>query len=244
MRSSSRRSLVAALLLVSAMTMLTGCGDEGAHLPAGMTGASAAVLQESTGTDAISSALGADPGASPASLTSPIDDPILGDTGPDIDLLSMDTDDPFAAAQSAWDDTAGALTPTTFDDSFNDGFQRVGYGGRGYGDGLFGTAFSTAGAWGGLGVASMGNAGFIDPGMDAGIDPGFDAGIDPGFDAGAGFDPGMDVGMDPGVGFDPGMDASVGFDPGMDVAADPGFADVGGMDAGMMDVGFDAGVGF
>jgi hypothetical protein len=42
MRTTSRRPITTSLVLVGAMVLFAGCGDEGAHLPAGMSGSSAA----------------------------------------------------------------------------------------------------------------------------------------------------------------------------------------------------------
>jgi len=261
MRTSSIRPLATTLVLVGAMTLFAGCGDEGAHLPAGMSGSSASYTGGATGIDAVDSVLGEDPGPATAGIGSAgVDDPVLaGYDGVDsVDGSSLD--DAYARAANDWTENEGSGSTALLDDPYGDDLMPVGYGrgygdDYGYGDGIFGTALSAAG-YGGAGLMDAGLYGGDDLGMmDAGIDDvdmfddtGFDAGfVDTGFDAG-GFDAGaMDIGFeDPG--FDAGI-ADVGMDVGMDAGfVDPGFdagIDVGGFDAGVVDVGgFDAGIGF
>ncbi len=216
MRTSSRRPIATSLLLVGSMFLLAGCGDQGAHLPAGMTGSSAAYA----GTTAVG-------------VSTMVDDPVLaGYDGIDA-VGGLGTDDVYGRAIADWNETEGALggLDTDIEDDFgDDGFLPVGYGGGGYGYGDdFGygggygygngimTAAMSGGGWGGAGLM---DAGFVDPGFE---DPGFvDAGFDPGF---------ADVGMDPGF-------ANVGFDPGF-VDAGVGVADIGVADVGIVDAGIE-----
>ncbi len=246
MRTAYRRPIATSLLLIGAMTLFAGCGDEGAHLPAGMTGSSAAYA--SAGGNDI---LGGDPGPQNAGVTSQIDDPVLAGYDGIDEVGSLGTDDVYGRAISDWNDTEGSMSGLDSDIGLEDDFLPAGYGGYGggygYDDGMgfnsgygYGNGLMTA-AMGGAGYGNAGlmDAGFVDPGFedpgfeDPGfIDAGFDAGMDPGF-VDAGFDPGIaDVGMDPGfvdAGFDPGI-ADVGFDPGF---VDAGIADVGMVDAGI-----------
>jgi hypothetical protein len=261
MRSNLRRPIITTLTLVGAMSLFAGCGDPGAHLPAGMTGSSAAYTSSQSGV--VDSVLGGDPGPATTGVSSMVDDPVLSGYDDAAMLDGIETSDVFQQAASDWNDNEGSVTtmssnlddlgldddpmPVGYDSGYgygggygNDfGAGSYGYGGAGLQSASFG-----ADAYGGIGAMDAGimDAGFDDGGiMDAGFDPGFDAGFDPGLDVGgfdAGFDPGMDVG-----GFDPGF-ADAGFDPGLDVGGfdagfDPGM-DVGGFDAG----GFDAGFGF
>jgi hypothetical protein len=226
-------------MLVGASFLLTGCGDEGAHLPAGMTGSSAA-YSSATGNDVVDSVLGSDPGPQMAGVSTMVDDPVLAGYDGIDSLDGAGLDDPYSRAIADWSETEGSLGTMDgeFDD-YDDDFMPVGYGGDGYGygDDLYGYGGGVLGAaaYGGYGDAGfmdagMMDAGFEDPGlMDAGFeDPGF---ADPGF-VDAGFDAGM---VD--VGFDPGVDPGIGMDAGF---VDPGI----GMDAGFADVGMDAGIVF
>jgi hypothetical protein len=226
------------LVLVGATFLFTGCGDEGAHLPAGMTGASAAYTGAS-GNDVIDSVLGSDPGPTMTGVSTQVDDPVLaGYDG--VDAGGLGIDDPYSRAMADWNETEGSvggLDEMGMDD-FDDDMMPVGYGGGGgygYGEDIYGGY-----GYGGNGLGAAAYGGFDNGGMmDAGMDPGFE---DPGF-ADAGFE-------DPGFA-DPGMDAGtmdVGFDPGVaDVGMDAGFVDPGvGMDAGFVDAGagMDAGIVF
>ncbi len=182
MRPKSRRPIAMLALLVGASVMFAGCGDEGAHLPAGMTGSSAALVT-TAGSDSI---LDNDPGQLDTTLTSNLEDPVLQDAS--LDTLDA-ADDPWAAASSDWDEHEGSVAASFSNDAlddvaFDDDFTPVGNYGSSYDDG-----------WGvGSGITSMASVSagamidpsFEDPGvMDAGID---DAGID---DAGV-----MDAGFD------------------------------------------------
>ncbi len=244
MRTAYRRPFATSLLLVSAMVLFAGCGDEGAHLPAGMTGSSAAYAGASGG-DGIDALLGGDPGPQAVGVSTMVDDPVLAGYDGIDEVGALATDDVYGRAISDWNETEGALSGLDSDINLDDdGFLPAGYGGYGggydsgygygNGNGLM-TAALNGGGYGGYGGnAGLMDAGFEDPGMmdpgfeDPGfVDPGLDAGIaDPGF-----VDPGFDAGMDPGfvdAGFDPGV-ADVGFDPGI---VDAGVADVGMIDAG------------
>lgn len=234
MRTTSR-PLATMLMLAGAMTLFAGCGDEGAHLPAGMSGSSASYTAGgTTGVDVIDDVLGGDPGPQTAGVSTMVDDPVLaGYDG----VEGAGLDDPYSRAINDWSETEGslgALDSSDLDDYGDDDLLPVGYGNGGYGGYGYGGNILGAAAYGGYGAgfqnAGMMDAGFEDPGlMDAGFeDPGF---ADPGLDAGT-----MDVGFDAGAGFDPGIDAGAGMDAGF---VDPGF-DAG---AGMVDVGFDAGAG-
>ncbi len=249
MRTKSRRPIATCLLLVGATFLLAGCGDEGSHLPAGMTGSS--TMYASAGSSSI---LDSDPGPLDAGVRSGVDDPVLADYDLVDQVSALSNDDPLARAAADWNDTEGSLggLDSGYDDfdDFDDPMYDDGYGGYGgygdgWGDGLYGYGNNLLGAaaYGGVGVAGYGGyGGFVDPGfgdpgiIDGGIDdPGF---IDGGFDAGF-VDAGMDVGfVDAGVdaGFDPGFADVGGFDVGGFDAGivDPGFADVGGFDAGIV----------
>jgi hypothetical protein len=224
MRTPNRRPVLATFALLASGVLLTGCGDPGNQLPAGMTGASAGYAgMQGAG----------------------VDDPVLADVSMIDELDAYGTDDPFMRAASDWNGHAGAAVGID-DLGFDDGPLPIGYGdfddgwGLGGGFGYGGSVLAAASMHGGWGGAAFFDGGFSDPGfMDAGFDdPGFDTGFDPGF-VNAGFDAGFDPGF-----VDAGFDA--GFDPGFDVGGfDPGFADVGGFDAGGFDAGgFDAGFGF
>ena len=241
MRPKSNRPIIMLAMLVGASFLLTGCGDEGAHLPAGMNGSSAA-YSSASGNDVIDSVLGADPGPTMTGVSTSVDDPVLAGYDGIDSADGLGIDDPYSRAVADWNETEGSLgglDDTGEFDDFDDDFMDVGYGGGGgygYGDDIYGgygyggNGLSAA-AYGGYGDAGMMDAGMMDPGFE---DPGFaDAGFeDPGF-----ADPGMDAGM---------MD--VGFDPGIaDVGMDAGFVDAGvGMDAGFVDagIGMDAGMVF
>lgn len=256
---TANRTRITAVLLVGATLLLTGCGDQGDHLPAGMSGSSS--MYGTGGGDL----LGGDPGPLDAGVRSGVDDPVLTDTSSLDEVGALSTDDPFQEAVSDWNEDAGVLGEGIDDlDAYAD-MEPIGYGG-GYGGG-YGSDWGRSGygyGAGVLGAAAYGSAvgmgaGFVDPGfedpgmLDAGLeDPGF---IDGGFDAGfvdAGLDVGfVDAGFD--AGFDPGMDAGfvdagvadVGFAGGFDPGMDAGFVDAGVADAGFVDVGgFDAGFGF
>jgi hypothetical protein len=229
--AASRRPLAAVLVLVGASFLFTGCGDPGAHLPAGSSGANYA---GGSGNDVIDSVFGTDPGPQMTGVQTSVDDPVLaGYDGIDtIDGLSGDgltsglgVDDPYNQAIADWNEHEGSID--AFDngvDDFDDDFEPVGYGG-GYDDGWgYGGDYGIAstGGWGGAGMMDAGfDPGVEDPGFtDAGFeDPGF---ADPGFDAAP-----VDVGMDPGV-VDAGVDSAAFMDPGA------GAVDVGGMDAGIV----------
>lgn len=225
MRTSSHRPIATTLVLLGAMTLFAGCGDQGDYLSASLSGSSSAYIG-ATGDER------------------PIDDPVLaGYDGVD-STTGLGIDDPYSRAVADWNETEGSLgglDDIGIDEFGDDDLMPVGYGADayGYGSDVYGLGSSGYGYGSNLyGAAAYGS--FDDPGlMDAGFDPGIedpgmiDAGfedpgfVDPGFDAGM-----MDVGMDPGV-IDAGMDA--GFvDPGFDA----GMVDVGGFDAGIgMDVG-------
>jgi hypothetical protein len=248
MRTAYRRPIATSLLLVGSMILFAGCGDDGAHLPAGMTGASAAY--SATGTDGVEGFLGGDPGPTTAGVSSQIDDPVLAGYDGIDEVGELGTDDVYGRAIADWNENEGSMSSLDSDIGLDDGgLMPAGYGGGygyddggfnagfGYGNGLMTAAMNGTG-WGGN--AGLMDAGFEDPGFaDAGfVDPGFE---DPGF-ADAGFDAGIaDPGfVDPGfaAGADPGF-VDAGFDPGVaDVGFDPGIAD-----AGVMDVGIDAGAG-
>ena len=258
MRTASRRPIATSLLLVGAMTLFAGCGDEGAHLPAGMTGSSAA-YSAGGGAEGVDAFLGGDPGPQTAGVTSQIDDPVLAGYDGIDEVGELGTDDVYGRAISDWNETEGALNGLDSDINLDDdGFLPAGYGGYGggygYDDGLgfnsgygYGNGLMTAAMSGvGYGDAGLMDAGFVDPGFeDPGfVDPGFeDPGfVDPGF-----VDPGFDAGIDPGFA-DPGFDAAVadpgfvdaGFDPGVaDVGFDPGFVDAGVADVGIVDAGIE-----
>lgn len=244
MRTAYRRPIATSLLLVGAMTLFAGCGDEGAHLPAGMTGSSAAYTSAG-GNDL----LGGDPGPSTAGVTSQIDDPVLAGYDGIDELDTLGTDDVYGRAISDWNETEGALNGLDSDINLDDdGFLPAGYGGYGGGYGSddgygYGNGIMTAAMSGvGYGNAGFMDAGFADPGFE---DPGF---IDPGFEDPGFVNPGfVDAGFDPGfvdAGFDPGF-VDAGFDPGFvdagvaDVGFDPGFVDAGVADAGMLDAGIE-----
>lgn len=252
MRTKASTRFATTLLMVGSLLLLSGCGDEGAHLPAGMMGGS--TYASSQGSDL----LGGDPGPLDGGVRSGVDDPVLTDTTGLDELGSLASDDPFQRAVSDWNDGTGSLgggiDDIDLDAGLDDDFLPAGYDGYGYGDGYgfddgygYGGNVLAAASYGGVGMdAGLIDPGFDDPGMiDAGLeDPGF---IDGGFDAGF-IDAGMDVGfVDAGfdAGFDPGF-ADVGFsDVGFDAGFDPGFADVGSFDVGGFDAGgFDAGFGF
>lgn len=243
MRTTFRRPTATPLVLVAAMVLFAGCGDEGAHLPAGMTGASAAHAG-TTGVDVLDDVIDGDPGPGTEGVSTMVDDPILaGYDGLDAaDGLSLD--DPYSQAINDWNETEGSIggldSMDSFDDFGDEGLMHAGYGGPGYGSGYglgygYGAGVLSAAAYGGSGAGGLMDAGLLDAGLeDPGLmDPGFeDPGFaDPGIDAGiadAGFDPGM---------VDPGIDAGV-IDAGMDVGMvgtgfDAGAIDVGGFDAGM-----------
>lgn len=262
MRTTKRRPIATPLLLVGAMVLFAGCGDEGAHLPAGMSGASASYAEGATGVDVIDDVLGGDPGPADAGVSTMVDDPVLtGYDGLDsVDGYSLD--DPYSQAVADWNDSEGSvggLSTLDLDAGMDDDFLPAEYGragglGAGWDDGLYGYGSGVLGAagYGGVGMmdgglmdAGMLDAGLDDPGlMDAGFDPGLDPGmVDPGLDAGmmgVGFDPGLvDPGIDPGV-IDAGLDAGfvdTGF---VDTGFDAGIADIGAVDVG----GFDAGIVF
>lgn len=246
MRTAYRRPIATSLLLIGSMVLFAGCGDEGTHLPAGMTGASAAV--STSGTDGVEAFLGGDPGPTTAGVTSQIDDPVLAGYNGIDDIGSLGTDDLYGRAESDWNENEGAMSGLDSDIGLDDpGFEPVGYGG-GYGNGGFDSGYgysnglmtAAVGNGGYGGNAGLVNAGFEDPGF---ADPGLDAGmVDPGFEDPGFADPGFDAGIaDPGF-VDPGFSAGaadVGFDPGVaDVGFDPGIAD-----AGVADIGIDAGAG-
>lgn len=231
------RPFTTSLMLLGAMALFAGCGDQDAHLPAGMSGASSA-YSGSTGVDVLDDVIDGDPGGSHAGVSSMADDPVLaGYDGVD-GTGGLGIDDPYSRAVSDWNETEGSLGGLDdLDPGMDDGMIPAGYGGYGDGYGYGGDVLGMglAGGYGGYGNvgvmdAGMMDAGFDDPGF---VDPGFE---DPGFDAGftsVGFDPGLvDPGIDAGV-VDAGMDA--GFvDPGFDAGVvDTGFADVGGFDAGI-----------
>lgn len=255
MRTAYRRPIATSLLLIGAMTLFAGCGDEGAHLPAGMTGSSAAYSSGSgEGIDAL---LGGDPGPQMTGVTSQIDDPVLAGYDGIDEVGQLGTDDVYGRAISDWNETEGSLSGLDSDIGLEDDFMPVGYGGYGggsgygYGNGLdagygYGNGVMTAamngGGYGGYGGnAGLMDAGFEDPGM---VDPGF---VDPGFEDPGFVDPGFDAGIDPGF-VDPGFDAGIadpgfvdaGFDPGVaDVGFDPGIVDAGIADVGMVDAGIE-----
>lgn len=254
MRTAYRRPIATSLLLVGSMVLLAGCGDEGAHLPAGMTVSSAA-YSSAGGGDGVDGFLGGDPGATTTGISSQIDDPVLAGYDGIDEIGELGTDDIYGRAISDWNETEGAMSGLDSDIGLDDdGFQPAGYGGYGggygnraglnsgygYGNGLMTAALNGNGYGGNAGLM---DAGFQDPGFaDAGfVDPGFE---DPGF-ADAGFDAGI---ADPGF-VDPGFDAGIadpgfvdaGFDPGVaDVGFDPGIVDAG---VGVADIGIDAGAG-
>lgn len=256
MRTRSKSPIATALVLVGAMTLFAGCGDEGSHLPAGMSNASASsATGGATGIDAVDDLLGGDPGPEQAGVSTMLDDPVLAGYDGIDSVGGLGIDDPYSRASEDWNSTEGSLGGLSgnYDLDSDDDLMPVGYGrGHGYGDdfgfgGYGGGVLATAmtGGWGGTG-------GIMDAGpMDAGLDTGLDmASMDPAVDM-SGMDMGVaDVGMDMG-GMDVGMvDADVGFDPGMDVGvADMGVPDVG-MDMGVADMGvadmgvMDAGVIF
>jgi hypothetical protein len=240
MRSTFRRPFITTLALVGAMTLFAGCGDPGAHLPAGMTGSSAAYTSSETGV--IDSVLGGDPGPSMAGVSSLVDDPVLSSYDGVDSLDGIETSDAFRQAANDWNENEGSanVMMSNLDDlGLDDDPMPVGSGyGNGSGYGGYGNGLDLGGyGYGGanLQAASFnGGYGGVDM-MDAGFDQGF---IDPGLDDGgfdAGFDPGMDVGgFDTGgfdAGFDPGIDTG-GFDAGFDPGLDTGGFDTGGFDAG------------
>lgn len=251
MRTTIRRPIATSLLLVGAMLLLTGCGDAGSHLPAGMTGSGSAHLTPAGG-----DVLGSDPGPLAAGVASGVEDPVLAGYDGLEEIDSLASDDPFSRASQDWSETEGSLSTmgsAALDDlGLDEGPMPVGHGGYddGWGSGGLGgygsVGLSSAGYGGGWG----GNAALVDGGMvGAGMDDlsGLDTGLeDPGFVDGA-FDAGfVDAGMD--VGFvDAGFDG--GIDPGFvdagaaDFGVDPGFVDTGFADVGAVDVGgFDAGL--
>ena len=239
----SRRSpIVLALVLVGASSVLAGCGDAGAHLPAG--GSSLSYGSSGTGSGVLDSVLGADPGPTAANAlgSSGVDDPILAGydgldetTGLD-ETSGIGGDDPWAAAANDWDQGEGSMATAGSSPMLDDGFSNVGYGyggpvsdygGYGFGDGV---SFSSAG---GYGVASYGGVGAMGGIGGFGMDPGL------GMNGGIIDDGGVDTGPDPSM--DPGIvtgSADPGFAPPAAVIDDGGAVDVGGgVDMGGMDVG-------
>lgn len=261
-----RARLALALTLVGASVLLAGCGD-GAHLPAGMNGASGA-----SGGDALSSVLGADPGSQLASQSSSLDDPVLGDYAGINDVDALGEGDMWANAESDfYDDGAGSALSTAsldtplMDDPYADGYgygRNTGYGNDGWGGslGYGGLANSYGygnGVIGGVGMASYGMAGLggmADGGM---IDPTI-GDFDPTFDdlGGSIDDPSIGIGAAD-TSIDDGMGGLGGFDFGspMDLGGsdlggsdfgsgpvDFGGADIGGFDAAPVEMGgFDGG---
>lgn len=242
--SHPRRSPLAMLVVLGGtLLLLSGCGgDAGAHLPAGMTGSSAAhTAGGPSGVDAIDSVLGGDPGPVTGGVSTMVDDPVLaGYDGIDT-IGGLGGDDVWSRAVSDWSENEGSIGLGGLGAGLDDEPMPVGYGGGyGAGDGWgYGGALLSAGGMygGGVGMNAF-DPGFQDPGlMDAGmiddpgmVDPGF---VDAGFDAPA---PVMDAGF-----ADPGIDMAP-----VDVGMDAGFVDAGVADVGMVDagIGMDAGIVF
>lgn len=74
----SRSTRLIALSLLGASVLFAGCGDEGAHLPTGMSQSAALGADSGIGVHAIDSVLGGDPGPSTTvGVGSMLEDPVL-----------------------------------------------------------------------------------------------------------------------------------------------------------------------